>query len=225
MSTPKSKRKIDLSGMLEEESDTELPDILNVGEKIDEINFNKSLPVKKHKIETVTVENNEIEKQNNDFQQQWIGYCKIQHKHEIICIEYLFSDVIITAQNLLTIQFPDINGFQETTLAPVKSNGKWVSHNGFLPQDPPSVQIHHNGNQHWVLSIQLSNGEIYLLDSLALNITTSLEYLLTQIYGQNCKKKLLIKLPETQKQDNSRLWIIFFGQCSRIFQSGFKGGI
>jgi hypothetical protein len=40
------------------------------------------------------------------------------------------------------MQFPDINGFQETTLAPVKSNGKWVSHNGFFPQDPPSVQIH-----------------------------------------------------------------------------------
>ena len=78
-----------------------------------------------------------------------------------------------SAQNLLKIQFPDINGFQETTLAPVKSNGKWVSHNGFLPQDPPTVQIHHNGNQHWVLSTQLSNGEIYLLDSLALNITTS----------------------------------------------------
>jgi hypothetical protein len=97
----------------------------------------------------------------------------MQHKHEILNKEYACSDVIISAQTLLKIQFPDINGFQKTTLAPVKSNGKWVSHNGFLPQDPPSVQIHHNGNQHWVLSIQLSNGEIYLLDSLALNITTS----------------------------------------------------
>ena len=49
------------------------------------------------------------------------------------------------------------------------------------------IQIQ-NGNQHWVLSIQLSNGEIYLLDSLALNITTSLEYQLAQIYGKNRKK-------------------------------------
>lgn len=186
VSTLKSKRKIDLSAIVEEESDTELPDILNVREKIDDIDSNKSLPVKKRKI--VTVENNEIEKQKNDSQQQWIGYCKIQHKHVILNKEYLCSDVIITAQNLLKIQFPDINGFQETTLAPVKSNGKWVSHNGFLPQDPPSVQIHHNGNQHWVLSIQLSNGEIYLLDSLALNITTSLEYQLALIYGKNSKK-------------------------------------
>ena len=46
VSTPKSKRKIDLSGIVAEESDTELPDILNVGEKNDDINLNKSLPVK-----------------------------------------------------------------------------------------------------------------------------------------------------------------------------------
>ena len=39
---------------------------------------------KKRKIENVTVENNEIEKHKNYSQQQWIGYCKIQHKHEIL---------------------------------------------------------------------------------------------------------------------------------------------
>ena len=65
VSTPKSKRKIDLSAIVEEENDTELPDILNVREKIDDINSNKYLPVKKHKIENVAVENNEIEKHKN----------------------------------------------------------------------------------------------------------------------------------------------------------------
>ena len=44
--TPKSKRKIDLSAIVKEEK---LPDILNVREKIDDINSNKSLPVKKVK--------------------------------------------------------------------------------------------------------------------------------------------------------------------------------
>ena len=129
VSTPKSKRKIHLSAIVEEENDTELPDILNVREKRDDINSNKSLPVKKGKIENVIVENNEIEKHKNYSQQQWIGYCKIQHKHEILNKEYLCSDVIISAQIFFKIQFSDINGFQETTLAPVKSNGKWVSHN------------------------------------------------------------------------------------------------
>ena len=73
--------------------------------------------MKKRKIENVTVENNEIGKHKNYSQQQWICYCKIQHKHEILNKEYLCSDVIFSAQNLLKIQFPDINGFQETTLA------------------------------------------------------------------------------------------------------------
>jgi hypothetical protein len=40
VSTPKLKRKIDLSAIVEEENDTELPDILNVREKIDDINSN-----------------------------------------------------------------------------------------------------------------------------------------------------------------------------------------
>ena len=47
VSTQKSKRKIDLSAIVEEENDTELPDIINVTEKIDDINSNKSLPMKK----------------------------------------------------------------------------------------------------------------------------------------------------------------------------------
>ena len=46
VSTPKSKRKIDLSAIVEEESDTELPDILNVREKIDDINSNQWKNVK-----------------------------------------------------------------------------------------------------------------------------------------------------------------------------------
>ena len=81
VSTLKSKRKIDLSAIVEEESDTELPDILNVREKIDDIDSNKSLPVKKRKI--VTVENNDIEKQKN----------------------YLFPVKIVLLSNILTKRF------------------------------------------------------------------------------------------------------------------------
>ena len=110
--------------------------------------------------------------------------------------------MIISAQNLLQIQFPNINGFQETTLAPVFSNGKWTSSTGFQAQDPPCVQIHHNGRDHWVMSIQIENGDIYFLDSLGLKINTSLEFQLCKIYGQN-KNRILIKIPEVQKQDNS----------------------
>ena len=109
------------------------------------------------------------------------------------------SDVIISAQNLLQIQFPNINGFQETTLAPVFSNGKWTSSTGFQAQDPPCVQIHHNGRDHWVMSIQIENGEIYFLDSLGLKINTSLEFQLCKIYGQN-KNRILIKITEVKNK-------------------------
>jgi hypothetical protein len=71
------------------------------------------------------------------------------------------------------------------------------------------------------LSTQLSNGEIYLLDSLTL---ASLEYQLAQIYGEN-RKKNLIKLPETQNQDNSIECGLFSLINAVVFcQSGFKGG-
>ena len=74
------------------------------------------------------------------------------------------------------------------------------------------------------MSTQLSNGEIYLLDSLALNITTSLEYQLAQIYGEN-RKNILIKLPETQKQNNSIDCGLFsLANAVEFCQSGFKGG-
>jgi hypothetical protein len=49
--------------------------------------------------------------------------------------------------------------------------------------------------------IQIENGDIYFLDSLGLKINTSLEFQLCKIYGQN-KNRILIKIPEVQKQEN-----------------------
>ena len=79
--------------------------------------------------------------------------------------------------------------------------------NGQVVQDlkhrtPSCVQVHHSGRDHWVMSIQIENGNIYFLDSLGLKIKTSLEFQLCKIYGQN-KNRILIKIPEVQKQDNS----------------------
>ena len=71
------------------------------------------------------------------------------------------------------------------------------------------------------MGIHLSNGEIYLLDSLALNITTSLEYQLAQIYGENRKKNSL----NCQKQANSiDCGLCFLANAVEFCQSGFKGG-
>lgn len=58
-----------------------------------------------------------------------------------------------------------------------------VSDSGLKAKTPPSVHIHHNGNDHWTMT-----PKTYLLDSLSLKIMTFLEYQLAQTYG-----KLMIK--------------------------------
>ncbi|VDI27201.1 Hypothetical predicted protein [Mytilus galloprovincialis] len=168
-STPKSKKKLELSVIEEDAGKTNIID-----EKKNSTEINKSLPVKKRKIDDINLDEMETptKKTKTLSDLPWIGYCSQQHKQNILNNQYLCSDIIISTQNLLKFEFPEINGFQETTLAPVKVNGKWVSETGFQSQESPSVQIHHNGNAHWVLSLQTRDGNIYLLDSLSLNLTT-----------------------------------------------------
>jgi hypothetical protein len=52
----------------------------------------------------------------------------------------------------------------------------------------------------------MSNGFIYVVDAHFIDKIEENKY-----PGPKC---LWINLPETQKQDNSIDWIIFFGQCS-----------
>ncbi|CAG2237060.1 unnamed protein product [Mytilus edulis] len=220
-STPKSKKKLELSVIEEDAGETHIID-----EKKNSTEINKSLPVKKRKIDDINLDEMETptKKTKTLSDLPWIGYCSQQHKQNILNNKYLCSDIIISTQNLLKFEFPEINGFQETTLAPVKLNGKWVSETGFQSQESPSVQIHHNGNAHWVLSLQTRDGNIYLLDSLSLNLTTSLEYQLTQIYGKD-KKKLIIRIPDVQKQQNSIDCGLFaIANALEFCQTGFKGG-
>ena len=101
--------------------------------------------------------------------------------------------------------------------------------NGQVVQDlkhrtPHVVQIHHNGRDHWGMLIQIENGDIYFLDSLGLKINTSLEFQLCKIYGQN-KNRILIKIPEVQKQDNSIDCELFaIANAVEFCNNGFKGG-
>ena len=131
----------------------------------------------------------------------WVDTLNQSHKKIIMDNKELCSDIICFAQSILKKQFPDSNGFHDTTLAPIKLNDKWISNNSFQTQSHPSVQIHHTGlSQHWVTSIQLDKTNIYLLDSLSLKLSTSLEMQLAQIYG---KKRKNISINDIQRQDNS----------------------
>ena len=183
------------------------------------------MPVKKRKLEEKVLGESLLTSNPGTPQDfPWVGLCKQSDKQSILDHKYLCSDIMNTVQNLLQSQFPDINGLQETNLAPVKSNGKWVSNKGFLAQDAPSVQIHHNGTDHWVVSLQTSSKEIYFLDSMGLKVNTSLEYQLSEIYGQN-KKNLSVKIPEVQKQEGcSDCGLFAIAFALEFCLTGFKGG-
>ena len=69
------------------------------------------------------------------------------------------------------------------------------------------MNLHYNGNKHWVTSFQFENGDIYLLVSyLGTNMKDSLNDSLkihpAQIYGYG-KSKLNVKIPCVQQQHNS----------------------
>ena len=78
---------------------------------------------------------------------------------------------IQAAHQILTNQFRDINGFQCSTIAATydKKLEKWVNGAGekLELRCPPSVQIHHTGHFHWVMSCQMEkDGVVYIMDSL-----------------------------------------------------------
>ena len=78
---------------------------------------------------------------------------------------------------MITANF-SVNGFQETVLMPIlqKDNSWFSPSNGFQPRESPSVNIHHNSNNHWVCSFQFENDDcVYLLDSsLGINVERNL---------------------------------------------------
>ena len=103
-----------------------------------------------------------------------------------------------------------IGGFQLTEKVPVfdNANNKWTTHIPFQPRaNELCCQIHHNHNDHWVLSVKYKR-TIYLIDSLGLErpddrlIPDGLKIQLSQIYGNN-KKFIDITLPAVVKQENN----------------------
>ena len=122
--------------------------------------------------------------------------------------QWLTSDHMNIVNKLMLEASFAVNGFQETTLAPVlRKDGTWhIPENGFEAKQAPSVNIHYNSEKHWVTSFQFENGDIYLLDSnLGMKpeacLNDSLKVQLAQIYGQG-KSKITVKIPHVQQQNN-----------------------
>lgn len=223
--TPHSKKKLhfNLETVSEEEIDT-CP--ISPDEKKDNIiTLDDTPPGKKRKLDfpspPISIE---IEQEKK---QPWIGTLTQVDKKTISDSKCLTSDIVNYAQNILSKQFPLIQGFQNTCYAPVFCNQqkKWLSETSFTPTQAPAVQIHHTGHSHWVTSLTKQSNEVYLLDSMYDTLTTSSEIQLSQIYSHG-KKRLLVKLPEVQKQTNSIDCGLFaIANAVEFCFTSFSGGI
>lgn len=122
----------------------------------------------------------------------------------------LCSKIINFSLEILKKQFNGIiNGMELTNRAPVyeEHTKSWKCDEKFQHTQPPSVQIHHTGRNHWVTSFINYNKKIFILDSLSRSknhtvLTESLEIQLVLIYGRD-KRPIPITILDVQQQENS----------------------
>ena len=114
-------------------------------------------------------------------------------------------NIIDFPQQLLKQQFPSVNELQFTGYEPMLENsGKWTYSLQMTWETPPSVQIHHTGHDHWVLSIQDASGTIFLLVSKnpRHTVSASTQIQMSNIYSSN-GNVIPVNLPTVQQQTNS----------------------
>ena len=130
-------------------------------------------------------------------------------KNAILGKQWLNSAQMYNANMLILDARYNVNGFQDTMLAPIlQKNGQWhIPVDGLISQKAPSANIHYNCQQHRLTSFQFENGDIYLLDrSLSQKkqycLNDSLKIQLSQIYDRG-KSQITVKIPDVQQQYNS----------------------
>lgn len=113
-----------------------------------------------------------------------------EEKAEIMGGGQLCDESVNLAQNLLAKQYPLLQGFENTTLGPLRE---------FSVFDGPFVQILHNGTNHWICCTNLSpsndwrvgnSDEVWCYDSLCSGVTTSTKKQIAQflnIEGEELK--------------------------------------
>ena len=121
----------------------------------------------------------------------------VSGKFDITYDRKLTDKVINFGQQILKLQFPDVNGLQDCCYVPVIDDGIWKYSLRMKHIVMPACQIHHTGSDLWVTSILPETcDEIIIFDSLQgtfPTISNSLKLQLFAVYGSN--KKNLTSLP------------------------------
>ena len=152
-------------------------------------------------------------------------FLSFSDKNDIRYDKKLNSDIINFSLGLLSSQFPDIHGFQNCGYAPVRENGRWKYGLKMKQVSAPCTQIHHTGNDHWLVSFQDEpSGDIHVADSMSSGqdeLSTSVDMQFLQMYGRG---KLNISLLKVQQQRNSIDCGIFaIAFCTEFCYTGRKG--
>ena len=136
----------------------------------------------------------------------------------------LSSDIINFSLGLLKAQFPEINGFQNYGDAPVRENGKWKYGLKLKTVNAPCTQIHHTGNDHWIVSFQdEDSSDIYVADSMVSEneLSTSVEMQFLEMYGRDKLNVSLLKVHQQKNFVDCGVFAIAF--CTKFCYTGRKG--
>ena len=139
----------------------------------------------------------------------WIPKLKLpwSEKDVIKKNRMLTSDSMEAALQIAREKFDSVGALEGTYKAPVYIEYKKKWHYELLMKRVPSeiaAQIHHNGQEHWVVSVKIKS-EIYVLDSMLKNkhpLSPSLQIQLCQLYADDDQHSLDIYLPKVTQQTN-----------------------
>ena len=125
---------------------------------------------------------------------------------------FIKKDQWVTSESMCAVaiiakeQFPSVAGLQDTGYVPhfIETDNKWIYALPMVKQcTRNSVQIHHNGKNHWVVSVKIGEN-IYVVDSMMnpnVPLSASLQIQIAQLYSDG-GNEIEVLLPNTNQQTN-----------------------
>jgi hypothetical protein len=113
----------------------------------------------------------------------------------------LSGSLINAALTVLAMQFGNVGGWQDTALECITETDTTETESKMEPMTDQSIQIHHNGDDHWIVSTNIG-GKIRVFDSLYAALTKHLQVKLVELYASFANEvgEIAILMPASQLQ-------------------------